>query len=374
MGKTILITGATGTIGRGLVSRILDQSDAELLLLLHRTGVARDPSDTVHRVLALEPRDMRRVGTVVGDVTQPQLGLSRADYSALTNTVTHVLHAAANTRFDLRLAEARCINVDGTRQVATLARQCPKLEQFGMVSSAYVSGKRTGRVFENELAHAAGFVNSYEQSKYEAEELIQASWDACPTAIYRLSTVLGDSRTGEVHSFAAPHHAIRMMYLGLATVVPGRPDYRVDLIPSDVAAQAICQLFLNRFHPMQVVHITSHPAHSLTLSELIDETYGQFAALDPEWARRRYPRPVLTTGETFELFVQSVEAAKNAVLQDVLSVVGHFARQLTLPKTFDRRNLLKAIPDYDVRSPDVREYFPKVVRYCLEHSWGRHAA
>ena len=181
-------------------------------------------------------------------------------------------------------------------------------------------------MFENELAHAAGFVNSYEQSKYEAEELIQASWDACPTAIYRLSTVIGDSRTGEVHSFAAPHHAIRMMYLGLATVVPGRPDYRVDLIPSDVAAQAICQLFLNRFHPMQVVHITSHPAQSLTLSELIDETYGQFAALDPEWARRRYPRPVLTTGETFELFVQSVEAAKNAVLQDVLSVVEHFAR------------------------------------------------
>ena len=140
MRNTILITGATGTIGRGVVPRMLNQSDADLVLLLHRTGVGPDASRMVRHVLGLTAHDMRRVRSVVGDVTRPDLGLSPADYSALTDVVTHVLHAAANTRFDLPLAEARLVNVDGTAHVAALARRCAHLEQLGVVSSVYVSG------------------------------------------------------------------------------------------------------------------------------------------------------------------------------------------------------------------------------------------
>ena len=371
MQNTILITGATGAIGRALVPRMLNQSDADLVLLLHRTGVGPDSSRTVRRVLGLTSRDMRRVRPVVGDVTHPDLGLSAGDDAALTDRVTHVLHAAANTRFDLSLAEARLVNVDGTAHVIALAQRCSHLEQLGIVSSVYVSGRRTGRVFESELAHVAGFVNSYEQSKYEAEMVVRQSWDVCPTATYRVSTVLGDGHTGEVHSFTAPHHALRMMYLGLATVVPGTPDYRVDLVASNVAADAICELFLKHFRPMHVVHIASHPDHALKLRELIDETYSEFAEFDPAWVRRGYPKPAIATGETFELLLRSIESANNTVLQDVMGVVKHFALQLTMPKTFDRKHLLQAIPDYDTRSPHVREFFPKVVRYCLEHNWRR---
>ena len=47
MRNTILITGATGTIGRGVVPRMLNQSDADLVLLLHRTGVGPDASRMV---------------------------------------------------------------------------------------------------------------------------------------------------------------------------------------------------------------------------------------------------------------------------------------------------------------------------------------
>jgi thioester reductase-like protein len=237
-----------------------------------------------------------------------------------------------------------------------------------------VSGRRPGTILETELDHTDGFVNTYEQSKYEAEQYLRSIRANVPIAVYRLSSVFGDSRTGVVNNFTAPHHAMRMMYLGLASMMPGKPDYFVDVIPVDVAASAICELFINRFRPDQVFHITAGPEKSFTLSEVIDAIYEQFAILDGEWARRRYPKPALAPAETFDLFLRSVEDANNVFLQSVLRMIRHFAQQLNYPKTFDQTQLLECYPEYQERMPDIREYFGKVVRFCLHNDWGRHAA
>lgn len=345
------------------------------MLLLHRRGVNGDRPTLLRELFGLAPDDERadRVRFLVGDVTAANLGMPDAPYQDLARTVTHFLHAAASTRFDLPLAEARRVNVGGTARVIDLARRCDHLERFGFVSTAYVAGRRTGIITERERRHDAGFVNTYEQSKYEAEALLDAAWATLPIAVYRPSTVLGDSRTGRVGHFTAPHHALRVMHLGLAGMLPGDPADRVDLVPADHVAETLARLFIDGFAPGQVFHLTAPVAKSYTLAEIVAESDRFLAELDRAWARRRYPTPVFASADAFELFARSAEEADNPLLHGVLGALRRFVGQLAHPKRFDRTTLRHAIPDYDDRLPDVRTYYRAVVAYCLRTGWGRHA-
>jgi nucleoside-diphosphate-sugar epimerase len=239
--------------------------------------------------------------------------------------------------------------------------------------SAVISGASPGTILESERAHGEGFVNTYERSKYEAEALIEDSRNDVPVAVYRLSTVLGDSRTGRVAHPTAPHHALRMMHLGLASMLPGAPGHMVDLIPSDVAACTLYRLFTDHFQPGQVLHLTAPEARSYTLEEIVEQSYRFLAEADPAWGRRRYPAPVITSPDAFELFVRSAEQANNPLMRGAMKTLRHFAHQLAYPKRFDRARLRACLPGYDEDMPDVRSYYAKVVASCVESGWGRHA-
>ena len=361
MPGSLLLTGASGTLGQGLVPLLLERTDLELFLLVHE------------RPLAVRPTAASRVHLITGDLRQPNLGLPPEMQSRLAARLTHILHAAATTQFNLPLAKAAAVNVAGTEALISLAQRCHHLERFGFLSTVYVSGKRTGNILESERTHESGFVNSYEESKYHAEAVVEHARASVPTAIYRLSTIIGDSRSGVVRHFTAPHQALRMMYLGLAAMVPGNPDYVVDLIPSDFAVGAVAELFLDHFSPGQVFHVVAGAEKSYRLSELIEASFAALAAHDPAWARRAYPRPLIAPPAAFDLFLASAEQAQNPLVLSVLQALRHFAHQLNYPKEFDQTNLRRCLPDFPTRLPDIRQYFDKVVQYCLTTHWGTHA-
>lgn len=359
--------------GREVVPALLAGGECELILLVHESGCGVPAAQLARDMFGLSPEDARHVTFVQGDVREPGLGLNEADHGRVTTTVTHILHSAAITRFDRPLGDVRATNVDGTRHMVALARECPCFEAFGHVSSAYMAGRRTGVVLEDDLVHDAGFVNTYEQSKYEAELYLRDVGDL-PLAVYRLSTVVGNSRTGAVLNFTAPHHAMRMMHLGLASMVPGSADYPVDMIPGDVVAEAVAELLLHRFRSGDVFHLAAGPERSYTLEQVIESVFDTFGHLDPEWQRRRYPRPVLASSDAFTMFLDAIEAADNPFFVSVLRTVRHFADQLNYPKVFDMTRLLDRMPEYADRMPNIDDYYPKVIRYCVETDWGRHVA
>jgi nucleoside-diphosphate-sugar epimerase len=355
--RTLFLTGGTGMLGTELVATLLRATDWSLILMAHADG-AGPPADA-------------RVRTIRGDMTQPRLGLEPAVYRSLAGEVDAIMHAAASTRFDLPLPAARRANVTGTKNVVRFAKRCARLERFGLVSTAYVSGRRTGLILEAEREHQAGFVNSYEQAKYEAEALLEMSADGLPWTVYRLSTLLGDSRTGATSRFTVPHHSLRMMYAGLASLVPGDPDCPVDLMPTDVAASLVAELFGQRFQPGRTLHLVAGPEKSLTLREVIDHSYACLADADPSWSRRPHVKPAIGSPAAFELLVRSAEEARSPLMQGALGTLKSFAGQFSYPKTFDTAQVRAALPDYDRRVPHVREYYANVVRYCVQTGWGR---
>src|SRR5207247_2465511 len=80
-----------------------------------------------------------------GDMTEACLGLSPADYAALTKRIDRVVHVAATTHLGRPLAEARRRNVGGTTQALQLCRRIREHGKEGRldyVSTAYVAGDR----------------------------------------------------------------------------------------------------------------------------------------------------------------------------------------------------------------------------------------
>jgi nucleoside-diphosphate-sugar epimerase len=372
MRDTVLLTGATGTIGRDLVALLLQRTDADLVLLIHKNGAELDPASLLERVLSMRPRadDVSRVTVLHGDITRADLGLNEETCAHLRRRLTHILHAAASTRFDLPLEQAWLINVTGTQNVASLGLQCSALRQFGFLSTIFVSGKRTGSIEETPPSTGAGFVNTYEQSKCHAELALWASAEKLPVAVYRLSTVIGHSRTGHVHQFAAPHQAARIMHLGLGAMVPGRPDYKVDLVSSDYSALCIFELFWRNFSANRTFQL-AHGEGSLTLQEVIEANYDILARLDSDWASRNYPMPAIVTPDAFDLFLDSAVSAANPALVATLRALDRFARQFVYPKQFQSQNVEAAIADYRVHLPDIREFYPRVIEYCMRSRWGK---
>ena len=369
--RTVLITGGTGTLGRELVRRFAADAQTARVAVLTRCATS-EAARALSAACGALPAEVR---LLQGDVRAGgTLGLEAGDADALRATVTDVVHCAAATSFTLPIAEARTMNVGGTRAVLDFAAGCASLERIAAFSTVYVAGRRTGHFGEDDRGcDGAGFVNSYEHSKSEMEELVRSAMSRLPIALYRLSTLIGDSRTGTVHGFNAVHHALRLLYRGLAPMVPGHAGHQVDLVAVDYAADAAHWLYQNAFEAGQTYHICSGPDRSSTLSALMDATMDAFRRFRPAWRKRRIERPALVDLQTYELFVRSVEETGNEVLRQATRAVQAFAYQLAYPKVFEAPRALAALAGGGLRPPPVLDYYPRVVRYCIESNWGASA-
>jgi nucleoside-diphosphate-sugar epimerase len=166
-----LVTGATGFLGRNLVTRLLYQGDEVRIL-------ARDAAKA-------KPLVHRGADAVLGDVT---------DQNALREAlrgVTVVYHLAGKLFAPGVLPEAyRRIHVDGTRALLELCSWEPQLTRFVHCSTTGVLG-RTGDLPAAESSPHRP-TNAYEQTKSEAEELVrEAKAGGLPTVTVRPGLVYG---------------------------------------------------------------------------------------------------------------------------------------------------------------------------------------
>ncbi|MBZ5619988.1 MAG: SDR family oxidoreductase [Acidobacteriia bacterium] len=347
---TLLITGASGTIGRGLADRW--RFDRDILALHHRN---HPPA---------------YCGRVQGDVTQPKLGLGREDHAALSSRVTEILHCAALTEFTASREQAERVNVLGTLNVLAFGRDCRKLERIGVLSTAYVAGRRRGLILERELEHRAGFVNVYEQSKYRMEQKLRQAMKGLPIAVYRLSTVAASARNGRVERYHALDRALRLFYNGLVPMLPGWETSAIDLISSDYAVDAIAHLFSRRFQAGKTYHIVAPETDLIPLPEFLNLTADLFARFDRRWKSRVVAQPPIVPLETFRLLERSVERAGNPILRQVVRTTGAFVPQLCYDKRFDSSNMRRGIRGAGIEPRPLRDFYPAFIRHCLRTRWG----
>ncbi len=360
--RSILITGATGLLGRDVLLRLL-ASDSRLRAFV----LVRDLSRWAACSRDLPHSD--RVTPVLGDVCIDGLGLDALTRRSLLLNVSGIVHLAADTTFSRPLPQARAVNTDGTRHVLELAARCASPVRFAFVSTAFVAGKRVGLVEENDAEHTAGWANAYEQSKYEAEALVRVH--AADWVILRSSTVVCDDLDGRVTQLNAVHRALQLYRNGLAAMMPGVAGSTVDAVTTSYVSRAIAALAFRGDVSGKSIHLCAGRG-ALPLQELLDITWERWA-VDPAWRRRAIPRPALASLKTYALFERSVEQIGDASLKRVARALSHFVPQLAMPKQFatTTADVLLGTP-----APAVRDFWIPMLDSLASTHWsaGRRAA
>ena len=353
---TILITGATGLIGRAVLGDLLAAGDVRRVYALVRD------LPTWSTIAATLPDHGRSVVPLLGDITRSGLGLHALVRSELAGSVTAIVHLAADTSFSQTLEHARAINTAGTAHLLELASALPRLRRFAYVSTAFVAGARTGRILEQDNGTDAGWINAYEQSKYEAEALVRAS--GCDWVILRPSTVICDSPNGGITQINAIHRALRLYYHGLASMIPGTETSLVDVVHGEYVSRAIAGLALRESSARETYHLCAG-AGALPLGELLDVTWSVWAAA-PTWKRRSVMRPALTDLATYRLFEQTVQEVGDARLRQAIASLSHFGPQMSLSKQFDTTRADAAL---GYAAPQARDFWPRFVAELLATGW-----
>lgn len=205
----LLLTGATGLLGRYLMRDLLEAGTP--LAVLVRPSRRKSPELRVEAAMRywdeLLGRKLPRPVVLAGDISEPDFGLRPAQIKWAAENCDGMLHNAASLSFVTtgRDAEPFRSNVGGTANALEFCRQAG-IRRFFHVSTAYVAGKRHGKAYEHELDVGQEYGNCYEESKVEAEKLSRACKDLDSLTVFRPGIIVGDSVTGMTttyHNFYA---------------------------------------------------------------------------------------------------------------------------------------------------------------------------
>jgi thioester reductase-like protein len=349
----VFLTGATGFVGMEVMARLLERGDREVLALVRAPDAtaAQERLDGVLAKLWRDPSPYRaRARAVVGELTQPGLGMSARDRAAVAEEAGAVMHCAASISFDLPLEEARQINVEGTREVIGFAREAKalgRLDRFVHVSTAYVAGITQGTFRERQLDAGQEFRNTYEQTKWEAEHVVAAADDLAPV-VARPSIVMGESKSGWTPAFNVLYWPIRAFTRGLFDEVPARPEAMVDVVPVDYVADSLVHL-LEHNGSSGVVNLTAG-RDAITVGHLVETTAAVLGREAP---------PIVPPGSV---------GTGSAHADDHAEV---YFPYFDMDMVFDDSRARALLGPAGIRCPRFDEFFPHLIEYAQSTRWGK---
>ena len=350
MSHTYFITGYPGFIGKRLVKHIVEVDPAGRVVVLVQPKFVKEATALLER---LPPA---RVEALTGDIIDMHLGLAGDEYRELCAEVTHVFHLAAISSLGMARDIAQRVNVEGTRNVLELARDSEHLERFIYFSTCYVSGDRVGVIAEDELEAGQRFRNPYEETKFEAERLVQKAKSQLPITIIRPSSVVGDSQTGEIDRFEGPYYLGMLLVLSplvLPLPLPGNGVAPLNVVPVDFVVAATWALANRASAVGRTVHLVDpNPMSARRVYELIAER-----------SNRKLPRFNLSA-RAADVVLRLPGIEKLARPQRAaISYVNHLA-------LYNCHTALELLDGTGVRCPPLQTYLDKLVDFAIT-AWKR---
>ncbi len=354
----VVLTGFPGNLlARRVLRHLLECGEVERVRCI---VPARFAERARHELEGLPETQRLRVTLLEGDVTHVDMGLSGIEWRRLTAETTRIHHCAHVAYFgaDRKLAER--VNVQGTCEALELARHCERLERLVHWSTALVSGRRQGRVLEEDLQRpAGGFRNAIEESRFRAEQLVRAARDELPVVVLRPSIVTGDSRTGETDRVDGPF-LLALLLLSLPRDVglplPGSGEIPLNLVPIDFVVEAGCRLAADPRAVGRTFHLVDpDPPTVRQVFELLSAAAGRPAP-------RGNVSPALATALMRLPGVGRLAGVPRAFLE-----------QLALPVVWDDRGAREILEAQGLRCPPFASYAARIVAFARRHREARRA-
>ncbi|MBE2259061.1 MAG: SDR family oxidoreductase [Candidatus Accumulibacter sp.] len=360
---TYFVTGATGFIGKRLVARLLSRPGSTVYFLTRslEAGGLQELHD-------YWDCDEKRVVAVLGDLTQPDLGVSKADIRKLKGKVEHFFHLAAVYDLKASAEEQQRANVDGTRNTVRLA-EAIGARHFHLVSSIAAAGLFEGLFREDMFDEAENLDNPYFRTKHDSEAIVRKEC-SIPWRVFRPAIVVGDSRTGEMDKIDGPYYFFKLIQKirkALPSWMPtvGIEGGRINVVPVDFVVAAMDH----------IAHLKNEDGHCFHLTDPTPMRVGDLlntfarAAHAPEMAMRInaallgfIPRSVRKA--MFAL--TPVRRIRNAVMKD-LGLPDDILDFINYPTRFDCRETQRALKGTGIVVPPLDSYAWRLWDY-----WERH--
>jgi len=160
-GRTMLLFGGTGFVGKVLLALMLDRFPElkRLVIQVRRKGTTSAEQRFYSEVLKSPPLQgiverlgeseiRRRIEVIEGSLDEPLCGIAPEAIRRLQGTVDLVVNLAGVVDFDPPVTESVETNVYGTQRLVELVQSLGA--KLVHVSTCYVAGKRNGRISEDE--------------------------------------------------------------------------------------------------------------------------------------------------------------------------------------------------------------------------------
>ncbi len=349
---SILLTGATGFLGAFLLRELLEQTQAVIYCLV-RSSSAEEGITRIQRnmrVYSLWDDAFRsRVIPVVGDLSQPLLGLSAEQFDSLASTIDVIYHDGAFVNYMYPYAALKPTNVLGTQEVLRLACQS-KIKPVHYISSiAVFSTIRHAAptiIREKDVAEYSDALPrqlGYTQSKWVAEKLVRdAQSRGLPVCIYRLWRIAGHTQTG---AYQTNDFLWRMIKACIQMRSMPVLDMIVDLTPVDYISKAVVRLSRRKESMGTTFHVLN--PQTTHLNQLGD------------WIRSfGYPLEQMPYDEWRAALIDINESSRDNAAYPLVSLFFEGIPQEQMPDqtreaSFDCQNTLTGLADSSIVCPPV---------------------
>ena len=298
--RTVLLTGATGFLGRFLALEWLERLapvGGKLICLVRAKDVAAAQDrldktfDSGDPALLARYRGLaaHHLEVVVGDKGAADLGLDQQTWQRLADTVDLIVDPAALVNHVLPYSQLFGPNVVGTAELIRLALTTKKtpytyvstigmgdqMEASTLVEEADIRQISPTRRIDDSYA------NGYNNTKWASEVLLREAHDrsGLPVAVFRCDMILADSRyAGQLN---VPDIFTRTMLSVVATgIAPGsfyeldangnRRRAHYDGLPVDFIAEAIATLGAGVENGYQTLHVANPYDDGIGFDQYVD--------------------------------------------------------------------------------------------------------
>jgi fatty acid CoA ligase FadD9 len=319
--RTVLLTGATGFLGRYLALEWLermDPVDGKVIALVRAKSDedARGRLDTIFD--SGDPKLLERyqqlaadhLEVIAGDKGEANLGLDQQTWQRLADTVDLIVDPAALVNHVLPYSELFGPNALGTAELIRIALTS-KQKPYTYVSTIGVGDQIEPAEFTEDADIRVisptrkindSYANGYGNSKWAGEVLLRDANDLCglPVAVFRCDMILADtSYAGQLN---VPDIFTRMILSLVATgIAPGsfyeldadgnRQRAHVDGLPVEFIAEAISTLGAQSVASFQAYGVMNPYDDGIGLDEFVDWLIDAGCAIQRigdygDWLRR----------------------------------------------------------------------------------------
>jgi short-subunit dehydrogenase len=346
-----LITGGTGFIGKFLIKKLL-QRKGDVHVLVREKSVHK-----LEQLQQLLGEKGNRIKAVIGDITEPNMGLDETQLASLKGKINHFYHLAAIYDLSAPAEQQQQANIDGTRHAVDCAMAI-EAGCFNMVSSIAAAGLYNGVFREDMFEEAEGLKNPYFNTKHHSEGLVREHCKV-PFRIYRPGMVIGHSKTGEIDKIDGPYYFFKMIQKFRNKLPPWMPTVGLEggymnIVPVDFVVNAIDHISHQDGHDGSCFHLTDPKPHR------IGEVLNIFADAGhaPKMALRINTKMFGFIPAYIRNMVMSLPPIlriKGAILKD-LRIPPQVLEFINYPTRFDSRETQKALEGTNIKVPRLAEY------------------